>query len=53
MKVSELIEQLQQYDGDLPVYLGYMEIEGIHLNEEHFFGDSANPNPTGKAVEIE
>lgn len=53
MTVRELIEELQKFPNDLPVMVDYSEVEKVYLNEEHYFGDSADPNcKVGSAVEI-
>lgn len=53
MTVKELIEKLSEFQQDLPVMVDYTDIEKVYLNDEHYFGDSANPNcEVGCAVEI-
>lgn len=53
MTVQDLIDILQEMPKDLPVMANYSDIENVYINDEHYFGDSANPNcEVGKAVEI-
>ena len=44
MTVKELIEKLQEMPQDLPVVdWGGFDVEGCHIDEEYYDGDSANP----------
>lgn len=53
MTVKELIMVLQSLPEDLPVMVNYSDIDEVYINDEHYFGDSANPNcRVGSAVEI-
>lgn len=52
--VKELIEELKQYDEDLPVIIGYNSIQDVYLDEDFYFADSKNPSQAfGPAVIIE
>lgn len=55
LSVGKLIEELSKYPLDLPVYIDCCrEIERVYINNEHYFGDSCNPDcRVGSAVEIE
>lgn len=44
IRVGDLIDILQQYDLTLPIVIDSEWIENIYIEEEHYMGDSANPN---------
>lgn len=52
--VGELIEILKQYPEDIPVMVGYTNVQDVYLDEDFYFGDSKNPQQAmGPAVVIE
>ena len=54
MTVKELIEELEHYNENLPVIIGYNAIQDIQFEEDFYFADSKNPNQAfGPAVIIE
>ena len=54
LTVHDVIEELKQLPQDYPVIISYMPIDRIYVDEEFYFGDSANPaTSVGPAVIFE
>ncbi len=52
--VKDLIYELSKYDENLPVMMNNCNpIDKVILNQEHYFGDPANPEcKVGPAIEL-